>query len=136
MPLTIDAPEGKVEGLHEKLEAFAKEKGLVIWDERRWKIDWMSEHNGCCACDWTHRVCPCKEIDQDLNRFNGNCMCRVFFTPERLAEMTAQKTKIELTPLEIGQREDMNNKRKLRDEEKFKKLAKKHGKKLKKVVEF
>ena len=137
MPLTSEAPTGTVEDLHEKLRNFAEEKGLVIWEKRLWKIDWMSQHQGRCACDWVHRVCPCPEIDQDLQRFNGNCMCRVFFTPERLAELTAQKIIIILTPLELKQRAELRRIRKMRDEENFKKLATRYGKKkkLRKIIE-
>lgn len=84
MPSRDLAPEGKVENLRQKLETFAKENSLLILEKNAWKIDWMAEHQGKCFCDWQNRVCPCGNVFQDLQRFNGNCLCCVFVTEAKL----------------------------------------------------
>lgn len=134
-----DAPEGRVSHLREKLEKFAEKHNLVINEAYAWKIEWMANHEGRCACDWIHRKCPCPQIFQDLTRFKGNCLCRVFFTRERLDQLRKNPKKTKLTPLEKMQREELRARKQGRDQENWKRLSekfKKKGKRLKKIVDF
>lgn len=128
MPSRELAPLGKTENLQEQLEAFAKTNGLLIFDKNRWKITWMAEHHGKCFCDWQNRSCPCKTMFQDLKTFNGNCLCGVFVTPEKLKILSKPRKTVVRTPEEKQKyKEDMKAKQR-KNEKLYNKLFKKKKK--------
>lgn len=88
-----NAPLEKVE-IKDKVRAFAKEHGLMIDPKFEHKIQWSEEHGGRCYCDWdSDRRCPCSHCMADLKRFNGNCMCSVLITPEKLRQKEKNRNK-------------------------------------------
>lgn len=128
MPSRELAPLGKTENLQEQLEAFAKTNSLLIFDKNRWKITWMAEHQGKCFCDWQNRSCPCKTVFQDLKTFNGNCLCGVFVTPEKLKILSKPRKTVVRTPEEKQKyKEDMKAKQR-KNEKLYNKLFKKKKK--------
>jgi len=88
-----DAPLEKVER-ESKVRAYAKEHGLVVDEHYLFKIRWSEEHGGRCFCDWdSDRRCPCSRVQDDLIRFNGNCMCSVLITPQKLKQKQKQRNR-------------------------------------------
>ena len=84
----IDAPLGNAV-VWPKLIAYAKEHDLAIDRKLSHKVDWMEEHNGVCFCDWeSGRVCPCGNIGSDFDKYNGQCLCGLLLTHERLEMKT------------------------------------------------
>lgn len=83
------------------LEAKAKELGLIINIYMEHKIEWSETHSGRCMCDWEHRKCPCDEIAKDLIEYNGQCLCKVLVTEEKMKKIEksqkAKKKKIKKT---------------------------------------
>ncbi len=77
-----------------KLEKYAEEHNLLIDPHYIFKIQWMEEHGGRCFCDWeSDRRCPCSHCLDDLIRFNGNCMCSILITPEKLKQKEKQRNR-------------------------------------------
>jgi len=127
-----------VPNLRRTLEQYAQEHGLIINEDFAWKIEWMATHQGRCACDPGNRRCPCEHVFEDLKRFNGRCLCRVFFTPERVEQLKNAKKKLELTPLEKKQRKELTKRKRKQDKESFQKLSskfRKKGRRLRKIVD-
>jgi hypothetical protein len=122
------APTGKVQHLRETLEAFAKDNGLLIFEKNAFKIEWMAEHQGKCFCDWQHRACPCKTVFQDLKTFNGNCLCTLFCTEEKLKVLSrARKTVVKSPEEQKAYKEQLKQKQRS-NEKLFEKLFKKKKK--------
>ena len=125
MPGRDLAPKGKVEYLRERIEAFAKENSLVIFEKNAFKIDWMIEHEGRCFCDWQNRKCPCDNVFQDIAKFNGNCLCCVFATGEK-AEILSKPRKIVVrTPEEMKAYKEKMKQKQADNEKLFTKLFRK-----------
>lgn len=129
MPSRDLAPQGKVEGLREKLEIFAKENELQIFEKNAFKIDWMIEHQGKCFCDWQARSCPCKNVFQDLKTFNGNCLCCVFVTPEKLKILSKPRKTVTRSSEEKKQYKEKMRAKQQANEKLFDKLFKKKKRK-------
>lgn len=133
-----EVPEGYVPNLRRTLDDFAQKNDLVINEDFAWKIEWMASHQGRCACDPANRRCPCAHVFEDLKRFNGRCLCRVFFTPERVEQLKNAKKNPELTPLEKKQRKELREQKRKRDKDRFQKLSskcRKKGRRLRKIVD-
>lgn len=56
----------------------------------------MATHGGRCFCDPVNRIqCPCEECLDDIHkRYNGRCMCRLFWIPEVYDKWKKSKEKI------------------------------------------
>ena len=120
------APQRKVEHLREKLEKYASEHGLFLNPLSEPKIQWMSEHEGRCFCDWEKRLCPCQFVMEDLHRFNGICHCGVLCTKEKLEYFLApKKPRKELTPEEKAARKQAMKEKQKQNELLLKKILKK-----------
>ena len=79
-----NAPLGHVE-IMSKLIAYAEENNIAVDHAFDHKVKWMEEHNGVCFCDWeSGRVCPCGRIDSDFDKYNGQCLCGLLLTHDRL----------------------------------------------------
>lgn len=88
-----NAPLEKVE-IEDKIRTFAKKHGLMLDTHYLFKVRWMEEHGSRCFCDWdSDRRCPCSHCLADLGRFNGNCMCSVLITPEKLRQKEKQRNR-------------------------------------------
>lgn len=98
MPDRNLAPQEFSEGFKEKVLKIAEENGLAINPKNMFKVGWMQEHGGRCFCDpFSDRVCPCKNMYEDIQRFKGNCLCGVFVTHEKLKEIMSRKPPKKLT---------------------------------------
>lgn len=98
MPDRNLAPQELVEGFKEKSLKFAEEHGLAVNPKNLFKVEWMQEHGGRCFCDpFSNRICPCKNMNEDIQRFNGNCLCGVFMTYKKLKEILGRKPSKQLT---------------------------------------
>lgn len=75
------------------LEARAKELGLLINPYMVHKIKWSEEHGGLCMCDWKNRTCPCDNIPKDLVEYDGQCLCKVLVTNEKMKKIEKNKNK-------------------------------------------
>ena len=76
------------------LEKRAKELNLVINSYMEHKIKWSEDHGGRCMCDWEHRKCPCDNISKDLVKYDGECLCKVLVTNEKMKKIKKeQRTK-------------------------------------------
>jgi len=81
-----DAPEGKAV-VWEKLIDYAYEHDLAIDTVYGHKVRWMEEHRGVCFCSWdSGRVCPCGNIEEDFEQYNGQCLCGLLLTHKKLAQ--------------------------------------------------
>ena len=110
------APEEHVPDLEERVRSFAEEKGLVLNENVKNKLDWMKHHGGRCFCDWeSERRCPCNHVFEDMDEFKGSCLCNLLMTPEKYRRYIKQK--------ENRIRKTDENELKIRDEEGRKKLA-------------
>ena len=86
-----DAPEKEVD-VWSKLIEYAKDHNLVIDYGYTHKVEWMEKHGGLCFCDWkSGRVCPCNNVMSDLNKYNGQCLCGLLCTAERLKQKEKQR---------------------------------------------
>lgn len=79
--------------IRQNISIKADELGLVINPYMEHKIIWSENHGGRCMCDWKHRKCPCSEIGQDLIKYNGQCLCGVLVTKEKLEIIDKKKVK-------------------------------------------
>ena len=81
-----EAPLGKAE-VWPGLIDYAREHGIVIDTVYAHKVDWMEEHKGVCFCSWdSGRVCPCGNIEEDFELYNGQCLCGLLLTPKKLIQ--------------------------------------------------
>ena len=86
-----EAPEKDVE-VWPKLLKYAEEHNFVIDYHYKHKVEWMEKHGGVCFCDWqSGRVCPCKNVMSDMNKYNGQCLCGLLCTKERLEQKEKQR---------------------------------------------
>lgn len=98
MPDRSLAPQELVVEFKEKVVKCAEENDLDLNPKNMFKVEWMEEHGGRCFCDpFSDRRCPCKNMLEDIKRFNGNCLCAVFMTHERLKELLSRKPPKQLT---------------------------------------
>lgn len=75
-----------------RLNAYSLEHGLSIDHHYDHKVEWMEKHGGLCFCDWeSGRVCPCENVMSDLNKYNGQCLCGLLCTKERLEQKEKQR---------------------------------------------
>lgn len=77
-----DAPIGHDPELRDRIKSFANEHNFVISEYVEHKIKWSEEHESRCFCDAFHRKCPCDYIYEDMVKFNGRCLCNLFWKPE------------------------------------------------------
>ena len=90
------------------LKQRAKELGLIINPGMEHKIVWSESHGGRCMCDWNNRKCPCDNIQKDLAEFNGECLCKVLVTVDKMEKIKnnsnkKQKKKKEKTEEQINE---------------------------------
>lgn len=69
------------------LEEKAKELDLLINPYMTHKIVWSENHEGRCMCDWMNRKCPCDNIQKDLTEYDGECLCKVLVTKEKMKKI-------------------------------------------------
>ena len=75
-----DIERNTIQSFRKYLEAYAKEKGLMILDVKGWtnsKIEWMALNDRKCACRPDKRICPCPEGLIEIEK-KGKCLCTVF----------------------------------------------------------
>jgi len=118
------APPGKAESLRPRLEEFAKNNELFLNPKVDWKIGWMEEHQGRCFCDWEKRFCPCEYALEDLERFNGICLCGVLCTKQKLLYYQKVQKASPSTSKKLATKEERGQQQK-RNEALFKKVFKK-----------
>ena len=70
-----------------RLIEYARLNSIEIDTGLAHKVEWMEKHKGACFCDWeSGRVCPCGNIVDDFKQYNGQCLCGLLLTHERLAQ--------------------------------------------------
>lgn len=106
-----DAPLGKAK-IWAHLIEYARENNIEIDTGFAHKIYWMEDHKGVCFCSWdSGRVCPCGRIDSDFKEYNGQCLCGVLLTKERLEQKNKyykRKAEKELERKEL-EKQEMEN---------------------------
>lgn len=104
------------------LIAYADEHNLVIDMKLSHKVDWMEEHNGVCFCDWdSGRYCPCGNIASDFNRYNGQCLCGLLCSKERLEQKQKQRNNKKVSVVD----NELNKKKAKETRSLFKRIFKK-----------
>ena len=77
-----------------RIETYAKEHGFVINEYAKKKIEWMRTHSGHCFCSPIERTCcPCDNVYEDMKRFSGRCLCRLFWKPDAYDKWMKNKQK-------------------------------------------
>lgn len=88
-----EAPLGKAE-VWPMLIEYARKHDLAIDTHFAKKIYWMEAHKGVCFCSWdSGRMCPCSEIENDFERYNGSCLCGPLCTHKHLETVTKRRNK-------------------------------------------
>lgn len=73
-----DAPVGIDPNLRQRIKLYAEKHNFTISEFVDHKTKWSEEHEGRCFCD-ASRICPCEFVSEDMSRFNGRCLCNLFW---------------------------------------------------------
>jgi len=85
---------GKDKELRNRIKEYATEHNFVISDFVNKKIKWSETHSGRCFCSPFERVkCPCDNVYEDMKKYNGRCLCRLFWKPEAYEKWLKTKQK-------------------------------------------
>jgi len=120
------APQIAAEGFKERVEAFAKQHDLDINPKNLFKVEWMQTHGGLCFCDpFSDRRCPCSSVFDDIGKFNGYCLCSVFYTHDKFKELQNRKPAKKLSPEEKRARKKRSVEKAKESKKLFDRLTKK-----------
>ena len=87
-------PCGRDKELRNRIKEYAEEHNFIVSDFVEKKIKWSQCHGGRCFCSPFERVkCPCDNVYEDMKKYNGRCLCRLFWKPDAYDKWMKQKQK-------------------------------------------